>query len=242
MIFIDLSKICLILLLCVYASVSDIKNNTVKNKWIAIFLLTGLAILIPEFIIFKTDIVYRLVNVAIINSVSVILYLTRIWAGADCKLVAAISVLVPYSCFLDFINNYFCLSFILVFAFGTSFFALIADSVIIKVRSKEKIQKKKVARSLALFAYRYFSTMAYISVANELIVRFIKDPKLLIYVMIAVNLGIVLLVSFVKPLLKPFTVIPVFIAAVVLKIVFNNPLLTVRTVLVYLSVLLCYSY
>ena len=240
MIILDSIKVLLLLLLCSHASYSDCKFNIIENKWIVIFLLSGLTISIPEYIIFHTDIVYRVINIAVINVISILLYLMRIWSGGDSKLVAVISILVPYNFFLPFIRNYFCLSFILVFAFGISFLALIVDSIIVRAKTKESVNKKRVIHSFARFIYRYFVTLVYITLVNEIIVHCVMDQTMATLFLVVANLGMILLLNIkvFSPLLKLYVVMPVLTAGIAMKIVFHTPLITVRTILTYAAVLL----
>ena len=80
--------------------------------------------------------------------------------------------------------------------------------------------------------------MTYITLAEQLLIRFIKDSKLSLYLIILVNIGILLIVNSFKFLQKPFAFIPTFVAGIVLKIVFKTPILTKKMIAVYAVVLL----
>ena len=231
-------KLAVLLGVCVYSSYSDTRYNLIKNKWLAIAFFAGLAFDIPEAIIFDSGVIFRLFNIAVINLISIALYLLHIWAGADCKLIAVISLLVPYDYYLKLINNYFCLSFILVFAFTFSYIALIADSIRIRIKTKTAISKSKLLRALIKFIYKYFIIMSYITFVDLILIQFIKDSRLSLYLIIIVNIGILLIVSMFKLFQKPFAFLPVFVAGIILKLIFNTPILTKKLIAVYAVVLL----
>ena len=89
-------KIGVLVFFCLYATIDDIFRGIVSNRVVAITIILGIILTIAECIISPDRIPRILITCLVFVLSSLCLFLTRIWAGGDSKMMFAIALLVPY--------------------------------------------------------------------------------------------------------------------------------------------------
>lgn len=221
MIVVDILKIICLILLCVYSSLTDIKRGIVKNKIIIISITIGLALNFAAWVAFDSNCLLRqLVNIFIVDLIAIILYTFRIWAGGDCKLTFAITLLIPYCTYMSILNDWVSMVAMLGITFGVSYIYLICDSIACAIRKKHHIDKKKLFQKIKMVISRWISCVAYITLVDFIVLRLL--PDLLIPFVFVINICLILIVSGANILRNKYVVAGVIVAGVALKIIFHQ--------------------
>lgn len=235
---IEALKISLLVALCICASTSDIKCGIISNKIILTFSLFGLAVDVFDWITYNPSCFkYQLINIAAVAVVSIALYAFRIWAGGDCKLMIAISLLIPYDFYADLINKQISLVAVLAVIFGISYIYLVADSIIFAIKKKRLISKRKFAENLKSIFGKWICCVSYIVLIDQIIMNIFSNAtgKISVFIVV-INVSLTFLISGLKILRNKFAVIGVFAAGIALKIIFNQPIINGFMVLNYATV------
>lgn len=236
MTIIDILKILCVILLCAYASISDIRTGIIKNKYLLIFSIIGLILDIVSWCIFEKDSFFiQLVNIAVVCIISVLMYVFRIWAGGDCKYTIAISLLLPFSLYPIFLGKWYVLVLFMAIAFVFSYFYLIVDSIRYAIKSKKVVSGKKLRTGLASFLLKCVINLAYIVLIDGILI--LLFPYLLSkykYLTMIVNICIVLIISGIKHLSNIIIVSIIVLTDIIICSVFNLQMINRYMILNYL--------
>ena len=89
-------KLTALILCCILATISDIREGIISNKLIAIFGIVGLSLAVLTICVSSA---YEnrlfLLNAGSMILIAFTLYFLHIWAGGDCKLLVVIALLFP---------------------------------------------------------------------------------------------------------------------------------------------------
>ena len=89
-------KLSILLVLGIYAAVSDICNGVVRNSVLLAASIAAVIIIGIEFIVFGfKGWTIQAANILFVAVISFILFFSHIWAGGDCKLAIVMSLLIP---------------------------------------------------------------------------------------------------------------------------------------------------
>lgn len=237
MIIIDIMKIICLVLLCIYSSFTDIKKGIVKNKIIVIVIGIGLLLNVIGWIAFdSTCLLKQISNILVVDMISIILYIFHIWAGGDCKLIFAITLLVPYNLYISIQNEWVSLATMLALTFSVSYVFLVFESVFYAVRNKKKIDKEKFFSKTQMVIGRWISCVAYITLIDFVVLKIFPDlPVGFVFVL---NVCFILVISGISVLRNKFVVAGVIVVGIVLKIVFHQQIIDKFVIINYSLVVL----
>lgn len=236
---IEIISLGIALVLCIYASISDICFGIIRNKILAIAALYAFFANIVYYGLFAEDTaVDFLLNSTSVILIALLLFYTHIWAGGDCKLLCVLAMLLPARFYLIYDGQVFTLFFAILFAFFLGYLYLLGTFICRIVQRKILIDKINIRRSFFRFLRIYMLALIYISLFSllyqEIIYKFLiinQLPMFLVNVCIAWNVG------HIKILKKPILVIPLTIAEIALLIFFHRvPLTLTVSNLVFVSV------
>lgn len=233
----DIIKIACLMLLCVYTSITDIRHNTVQNKVILAAFITGALLNTVGWIFFDSAaVIKQLLSILVIFVVAAALYLSRVWAGGDCKLIFAVSLFVPASVYISCSPEWLSLLPMLAVAFALSYIFLLFDSLYHAVKKKDRPDKGRFARKLKAAVIGWISCTAYILTADSIIFYFYSAvPRTVVF---AVNICIALIISGFPALMNKKAVAVVLVVGAVLKIVLNGITVNKFVLISYLFVFL----
>lgn len=235
MIIIIIAKIFLLCILCIYASVSDIRQGIIKNTVVFMAAVIGLLLDAVGWILFdSTNIIAQIMNITAVSAVSLLLYGLHIWAGGDCKLMIAIAVLVPYELYVPIYGRKNTLALVIAVIFGLSYLFLVADSVILRLRGKRRADKRTLQTQFKTVLWRWACSVAYILFINQLLAwifpETISDFQILLWV---INICIVFIVSGFSVLQRKSLVCTVVALEIVAQIVLHQQILSKIMVINY---------
>ena len=192
MVIISIIKIIALIFLCVYSSVTDIKKGIIKNFSIAMAIIIGVLLNVLEWIFVSSDyLVVQIVNISIVFVLSILLYTFHIWAAGDCKLMAAVAMLIPYQYYLPIVNQWVSLIWIFAFSFVFGYVFLIADSVYSAIKRKHIVDINKISTYAKLFLRKYIACISYIALSNQLLYLIIPEIFMeLRYVFLLLNISL----------------------------------------------------
>lgn len=217
------------------STLSDIRTGIIKNKYIVFAIILGAILNFVTFFYETSFIKYQLINILVVNIISVFLYVFHAWAGGDCKLVFAVSLLVPYELYFSFINPYFSLLLLMAFIFVFSYLFLIYDSIKSAVLKKYIFNPNEVFKKLKCYIKTYLCNLIYIVFVDQLlIILFERIVNNFPYLLLIVNACLVILLFSVKLLKNKYLVCIVLFFDVVLSIVFSITILSYMMLLNYL--------
>ena len=145
-----------------YASISDIKAGIIKNKVLLFFSIAAVLLDVIYYAVFVQDIVCDfLYNVLFIGLISVVLYLSRIWAAGDVKLVLVMTLLIPARFYIS-INFHITTLFIAIcIAFIMGYFYLLSIGCYNIVSGKVKTSWRKVLYGFKQWLFSYIIVILY---------------------------------------------------------------------------------
>lgn len=227
MIVIEIFKIIILVLLCAYSSITDIKRGIIENRIVLISIIIGLILDVIGWVVFDSSyVIYQLINILIVAFISTALYALHIWAGGDCKLILAISLIIPYELYISFFNKWTSLMILIAIVFCISYVYLVFDSIIYAIKKKKIINKEKFLNNLRRIIGRWICCVSYIIMFDQIIMNSFPNiiSKFQIFLLI-INICIIFIVSGFKILRNKFVIIGVIIAGVIIKIIFNQSII-----------------
>lgn len=209
MIILPLSAVILAHILCLITSITDIRENRISNKLLIVFGVIGIALNIAQYIN-KTHIIWNVffINLALVVTFSLLLYIFHIWAAGDSKLLIVMGLLIPANyCVID--HKVIPWSVIVVaLSFGISFLYLIAESLWLFFNDVGAFSFDNVKKNIGAFLIAYVRNIIYISlvlkVENYLAKEWFECHT---FVMLGINISVILLVSSLEFLRKWFSII-----------------------------------
>lgn len=209
---------------CIYCAISDIKTGIISNKLLVSFVASGVVIDIYYYSKVVPDL-FRvfLFNVGITTVLSIILFLTNIWAGGDTKMLIVASILYPAR-YCPVYNNFRpTFEFVIAFSFAFGFLFLIISSIIEFIKVKRSMVPKNYFFSLLQFMKRYLSMFLYIVLVNLIYQHFIPEElQFRSVALMAVCFFLPFLLNRFKILMDKRFLLFVFMADIVLIILWKN--------------------
>lgn len=231
-------KILMLLFVFISSSITDIKYGKIYNKNIFIIILFALILNCIEWIAFdKSYSLLQIENIMICIFISLVLYFSHVWAGGDAKLMIAVSMLVPYTLYPQVSYSNFCLVYVLAFSFVFSYLFLFVDTVICIFKNRIKFSKLKAKINSSIL--NWVSCVIYIlffdQIITKLLCKIINDYTWILFI---INICIILIVSGTKVLKSKIIILALFVSSIVLKLLFNQPILNKQMIINYTVALL----
>lgn len=152
----------LLAVLCIYATYTDLVCGLIKNKMLICF--GGIGVVLDLFCYGILEPEWRntfILNIGLMITVSVILYLTHIWAAGDSKLLITIATLVPAKLTVLEDRNYYSV-LIVAYAFVVSFAYLIGDTLFLLIYQKRNISMDAVKKHFLAGVQMFFVNSIYL--------------------------------------------------------------------------------
>lgn len=190
MIYLDILQLIVLLITCIISCLSDMRIGKIKNKLLLASSALCIVFVLIRMLVFKyVDLFSWCGNFILIGFFSLLLYITHIWAGGDCKLSLFVAVFYP-SNFLFIYNDIkitLCLFLIIAFCFGIVY--LVFDSFISLIKKKKTFSYKTFLMNLKEMLLRYIKSLIYLTFLNQIYLFFVAPyytVNSVIYVIIAV--------------------------------------------------------
>jgi preflagellin peptidase FlaK len=208
------------LLLGIYASVSDIRKGIIKNKVLIIAASYAALADIVYYGFLRRDLAALfLINIAIVIVIALILFFSHSWAGGDCKLVCVFCLLYPASKFLTYNNQAVTLIFSVVAAFVICYIYLVVDYIRAALHKCIHFSVEYVKNSMLTFAKSYMQTLIYLTSVHMIyIIALAKITELSTVGWITIDFCVAWLVSSVKLLHNKYLCGIMFAVDVVLSV------------------------
>lgn len=154
---------------CIYASITDIQFNVIKNGQLLLVLILGLVIsafCIKQY--YPDAFPIYILNIGIAVVLSVLLYATHIWAAGDSKMLIVVSALIPVRA--EFSDGKVMISalIILAVAFSASFLYLLADSVALMIKTKKKPDMDTFKPKFIQYLVQYLCNLVLINIVIQI--------------------------------------------------------------------------
>lgn len=207
----------LLLIICVWTSITDITSSIIGNRQLMIAAGVGLVLNLLYYAgPARQHLFDYLMNFIVLSVISLLFYAFHFWAAGDSKLLILISFLLPARLFGREENSAFPAISILVLAFTIAFAYIVLDSIREGMRRKDLFSARTFEGSIKRFLKNYVLCGTYLTLFNQTIVLIL--PVLYQQYSELFILGsffIAIIVSEWPPLKKPIIFIPCFIVAVV---------------------------
>lgn len=158
----------LLLVLVIYAGLSDLCSGVVKNRVLLVFFIFACAVAVARLLFLPG---YRLsysMNLLIMFGIAALLYCSHIWAGGDCKYIAVAAVLFPPEYYIGMGSTNMTLFLVVILAFLAGYLFILFDTIISAIRKKALPRFKSIAVGLCKFVLSYIKTLLYIAAFNLL--------------------------------------------------------------------------
>ena len=163
-------KLIILTIILLITSISDIKFGIIKNNYIIVGTIFSIILNTVAYFFETSYIKYQLINILIINIISILLYVFHVWAGGDCKLIFVVSLLIPYELYYNFFNPYFSLLLLMAFVFIFSYLYLIFDSIRNAILKKRTIGFLELILGLKSYILSYICNLVYIILIDQLLI------------------------------------------------------------------------
>lgn len=236
MIVFEFLKIIPLVLLCVYASITDIKYGIIENKTVLTASIIGICLDVFGWFTFNREYIKdHMISIFAVAALSIIFYALHIWAGGDCKLMIAIALLMPYELYIPISNGRMSLVLLLAIVFGISYIYLIGESIVLAVKTKKLIGKEKLINNAKRSITRWISSIAYITLFDQIFLRFFPEmffkTKFLVLI---INICLAVIVSGISILCNKFVVAVVIFSGIVIRLICHQPILNKFMLINYL--------
>lgn len=207
-------------LVCIYSSVSDLKNGVVLNK---VLCLAIVPILIFDVLYYgflnKEYIVEFAINFFIISIFAILLYATHIWGAGDSKLLIFIALSTPVGIYYHYGNERASLLALLIFVFSIGYLFLLIESIIFKIKKTESFKSEINKNMILEFVKDYIIGGIYLtlfaSVMSRMFAEFYYDNQILFSVL---NIFIVMLIFDVEIFRKTWALGMSFVADIAIML------------------------
>ena len=231
-------KLSILLVLGIYAAVSDICNGVVRNSVLLAASIAAVIIIGIEFIVFGfKGWTIQAANILFVAVISFILFFSHIWAGGDCKLAIVMSLLIPKEFCVPFLGISLSLPLFLIVAFLLGFLYLIGDSAVQFVKRETNIGPSLRTGFVAVL-FCILSNMVFVGIFDVILFALL-GPVIYDYPLILFSLN--LLIAFasgrIRLLQNRVLIISVFSASVVAGLLLHQIHFDVVTVIRYAAII-----
>ena len=230
----------IIIILCLICVITDLRHGLIKNT--VLLTVGSMAILMNIISLLQTkNLNYKnyMIEIFFAIIISFTLYFLKIWAGGDCKMYAMIVLALPYIIVMKKILNISMLMYIPIISFGIGYIYIIIDSIIQRIRTKEK-SEKLVQQSLKSFI-KYLKYYLLVIFVNSIIFAMCEKLQIDIqnyhYITI-ISVGIVIIVSRLKILEYKSVVLALFIADIFIGAINLELIYSRQTILLWIAIII----
>jgi preflagellin peptidase FlaK len=157
------------LLLGVYASVSDIRKGIIKNRILIVAASYAVVADIVYYGFWARNLAAQFfINIAVVIVIALTLFFSHSWAGGDCKLLCVFCLLYPASKYLTYNGQSVTLFFSVAATFMIGYIYLIADYIWAAIHKRIHFSMAYVKKSLLTFGNSYVQTLIYLTAVHML--------------------------------------------------------------------------
>ena len=161
---------------CIIASVSDLKDGKIYNKYLCYGALLGAAGVLRYYYINRGLLLPFLFNLLIETVLAFLFFKMKIWGAGDAKLWMLICFLYPFARYYTYDYLLFPSLYILMFMFIIAYVYVVTETIYIKVsqhnKQKEKIDRNDhLAETIINFAFVFF----FIRIVYRICMLFFKE-------------------------------------------------------------------
>ena len=213
-------KILLTILFCIYVSITDIRNGMIPNLAVLSTAIAGIILTTIEWFLDPNIFIPQSINIVAIIALSLILYLLRIWAAGDCKMMIVLAFLIPYSMYSYSYFSYIPLLIVPVIAFGVSFIYLLFDSIICHIKGVNKHVSSDYRTAIRTTVVNWLACTVFVFLADY-ILEMLKPDLFENYswLLICINITIVMIVSGVDVFKNRIILICSYVVAIVIAVI-----------------------
>ena len=224
MLVFDVAQSIILVGVCVYALISDIKIGKIRNQVILVGGLLSSGLLILKFLVYsQDDVLVFLKNAGIVVLLSLVGYITRIWAGGDCKLAVFIAIAYPTLFYFDYNNAKVTLWVFVALAFVLGFVYIIIDSIIMTFKDKANVHSILATPLIKAYLIAYFKCFVYLTAFNQIYSAFICSYfELSSVAYFIVSIMLVYTISLAKVLQNIWIVAVITVFDVVIMVITHN--------------------
>ena len=164
---IETFMMCMLVIIGVITSVSDLKTGKIQNKIIAGFACVAIVIDVIYYGYYARDIFSLFLgNYLILLMVSLFLFYSHSFAGGDCKLVMVMGLMYPANYYLIYDTTSITVFMVLGIAVLYGYIFLLGSSLYELIRGNNVLSKEYVGNYLINFIKAFVTATLYISVVN----------------------------------------------------------------------------
>lgn len=156
--------IVLMLVFCIQAGKTDIRDGKVYNKTLLVFGCIGMVLDILYYSIFnKTMIVPFMINLAVMIVTSLVLFYSHSFAGGDCKLLMVLTLFYPANYYISYSGSLITVVFTVGIALFFGYVYLLATSIYELIIKKNRMSVSYVKGYFMAFFKSFGTAIVYIS-------------------------------------------------------------------------------
>mgnify|MGYP000389282666 CR=1 FL=1 len=186
--------ITLLICMCSYVTVTDIKHGIIQNK---VLLVTGIVGMVANSIYYtfwgRAFFLSFILNFLVMMAISITFYALHIWAAGDSKLLMFTTFLIPARIYYNG-NNVTATAVIIIFIFATAYLYIIGESIYLGIKEKNLFKINRIKADVKLMIVQYIKCTCLVTLFG-FIIRFIV-PEFYnknIELMMIINMIIILL-------------------------------------------------
>lgn len=235
---IEIIKLIFMAAICALASVTDIKKGIVPNEVMLISFCIGTVLtVINAFSDGGIEIAY-FINIIGAFGFSLLLWLLKVWAGGDVKLMCVLFLFVPNRLFSCFPDNYFVFLIPVALTFAAGYIYLIFETVAFMLGKKERNSDLHLGKKIKTACVDWLCCVVYVTLLSVLLRHYFdsKTDRLSVYI-IVINVCVSLLVSKINFLKNKYLVAAIFALNIVAKLVLGERIFDRLLIIIYAVVL-----
>ena len=126
----EIISLCLVFILCVICTMSDLRTGLIYNKVLVVFFAIAVILDVIYYGIIRDGLVVDFTaNVVVLTVASLFLFFSHSFAGGDCKMLIVLALLYPAGCYLVMNDSRITLIATLAFAIFAGYCYLLCNSV-----------------------------------------------------------------------------------------------------------------
>lgn len=173
MLLLEIISLCLAACLCFVCTKSDLQEGLIYNRILLYFSLAAAIIDVIYYGIFARDIFLDFIlNFLVVAFISLYLFFSHSFAGGDCKMTLALSLLFPARFYIVYGTSNTTLVFAIGFAIFAGYIYLLVSSVHAIITKKVEVSAEYIKSYLLSFIKSYVVAMTYIALLNCLLLHF----------------------------------------------------------------------
>lgn len=229
MTILESAMIATMFLICIFSSITDLKNGIVKNKNMLIGFIFAILFNVFYYVFFAKEYFLAFVlNFAVMTFLSITFYATHIWAAGDSKLLIIVISLIPARLYFSG-NNVAASVNILIIIFSLAFIYYVGESIYLSIKEKEHISFKSFRIDVKKMVLQYIKCTCVVTIVTFVFSNFLQNFYAAnIELFMVVNMLIVFSICNISILDKWFILTPLVVATVFILILQNINLETLN--------------